>query len=190
MRFQPTLIRSFVLLVVMASLYRIMPDRPLGFAPQIAIALFAGSVIRNRSWAFAAPLGAMLLSDLLYEGLFQAGATTIPGFYSGQWINYLIVLSITIIGFAIKPGRVLPIVGGALAGTLYFFLASNFAVWIGGGLDINNMPYPKTWEGLMQCYVAGLPFLRGSLMATFLFSGVFFGAYQWWTSRQAATVAA
>lgn len=185
MRMSSSLIRSLVLLVVMSSLYRIMPERPLGFAPQIAIALFAGSIIPVRKWSFAVPLGAMLISDLLYEGLFQAGASTIPGFYSGQWINYLLFLSITFIGFAIKPGKPAFIAGGALAGTIYFFLASNFAVWIGGGLDINNIPYPKTWEGLMQCYTAGLPFLRGSLLATFLFSGLFFGAYQWWNSRQA-----
>ena len=48
MKINKSVVLSFILLVVIASLYRIMPGRPLGFAPQIAMALFGGAVIKDR----------------------------------------------------------------------------------------------------------------------------------------------
>ena len=101
MNFSRNLIISFVLLVVIASLYRIMP-RPWGFAPQIAMALFAGSVTKDKKFAFALPLLSLFLSDLLYHVLYINQLTPIQGFYSGQLTNYLLITSLTVIGFFIK----------------------------------------------------------------------------------------
>ena len=69
------------------------------------------------------------------------------------------------------------IVAAAFIGPTVFFLLSNFVVWVGGGLAINNLPYAKTWDGLMTCMAAGLPFLKGSLYATLFFSAILFGGY-------------
>ncbi len=178
MKLSKTVIFSFVLLVLIASLYRILPGRPLGFAPQIAMALFSGSILRKQALSFAMPLLSMFISDLLYETLYALNLTNIPGFYDGQWVNYLLIASITLIGYAVHAFRWTQILAGSVAGTLFYFLTSNFAVWIGGGLALNNLPYPKTLAGLTECYVAGLPFLSGSFLATVLFSGMLFGGYR------------
>jgi hypothetical protein len=178
MKIDKSIIFSFVLLVLIASLYRVLPGRPLGFAPQIAMALFSGSIIRRRSLSFAMPLLSMLVSDLLYQALYALNMTTIPGFYDGQWLNYLLFAAVTVIGFAITSTNWVHIFAGSVGGTLFYFLTSNFAVWIGGGLALNNLPYPKTLAGLTECYVAGLPFLSGSFYATVLFSGILFGGYR------------
>ena len=178
MKIEKSLIASFILLVLIASLYRIMPSRPFGFAPQIAMALFAGSIIKNKKYSFLLPLASMLISDIIYEILFSYKLSTIQGFYNGQWINYLLFASVTIIGFGINSQKWMQIFAGSFAGVAFYFLSSNFAVWIGGGLGINNLPYAKTWTGLMECYAAGLPFLKGSLYATLVFGGVLFGGYQ------------
>ena len=172
-----TTIIVFALLIIACALYRVWDNRPLGFAPQIAMALFAGSVIRNKKFAFLVPLLSMLVSDALYQFLYQQGLTDIKGFYSGQWVNYLLFSLVTVIGFFINKNKFSHILVGSLAGVIFFFLASNFANWIGGGLDINNQPYPKTWQGLMSCFAAGIPFLKGSLWATLAFNTVFFGGY-------------
>ena len=177
MKIDKSIIVSFVLLVIMASLYRIMPGRPLGFAPQIAMALFSGSIIKDKKYSFLMPLFSMLLSDIIYEVLFSLKLSSIQGFYSGQWINYVLILSVTVIGFAVNKSKWLSILAGSAAGVLFYFVASNFAVWIGGGLGLNNLPYPKTIDGLSACLAAGLPFLKGSLYATLFFSTVFFGSY-------------
>ena len=164
-------------LILACALYRVWDTRPMGFAPQIAMALFAGSVIRDKRFAFLFPILSLFISDLLYQFLYVQGLTTIKGFYSGQISNYLLIASVTIIGFFINKNKVGQIFAGSLAGAVYFFLVSNFMVWIGGGWDINNQPYPRSFSGLMLCYTEALPFFKWSVASTLLFNGVFFGSF-------------
>ena len=99
MKIERSILVSFVLLVLIASFYRLLPGRPLGFAPQIAMALFSGSIIKNKRYSFLLPILSMLLSDVLYEILFQYKISPIAGFYSGQVENYVLFASVTLIGF-------------------------------------------------------------------------------------------
>jgi hypothetical protein len=149
----------------------------MGFAPQIAMALFAGSISKDKRLAFLFPVLSLFISDLLYQFLYSQGLSTIKGFYSGQWQNYLLIASITIIGFFINKNKIGQIFIGSLAGAVYFFLISNFMVWIAGGLDINNQPYQRSFSGLMLCLSEALPFFKWSVLSTLLFNGVFFGSY-------------
>ena len=55
----------------------------------------------------------------------------------------------------------------AVFSSLIFFVITNFAVWLVWDF------YPKTFDGLILCYVAGLPFLRNTLMSTILYTGFF-----------------
>ena len=165
------------ILILACALYRVWDSRPMGFAPQIAMALFAGSVIKDKRFAFLFPVLSLFISDLLYQFLYAQGLTTIKGFYSGQWQNYLLIASITIIGFFISKNKVGQIFVGSFAGAVYFFLISNFMVWAGGGWDINNQPYPRSISGLMLCFTEALPFFKWSLLSTLIFNGIFFGTY-------------
>ena len=165
------------ILILACALYRVWDSRPMGFAPQIAMALFAGSVSKDKRFAFLFPVLSLFISDLLYQFLYSQGLSTIKGFYSGQWQNYLLIASITIIGFFINKNKIGQIFVGSLAGAVYFFLVSNFMVWIGGGWDINNQPYPKSFSGLMLCYSEALPFFKWSVLSTLLFNGIFFGSF-------------
>jgi hypothetical protein len=177
MKIDRSIIASFVLLVVIASLYRIMPGRPLGFAPQIAMALFSGSIVKDKKFAFLLPILSMLFSDVIYEVLYRMNLSTIAGFYSGQVLNYILFAAVTVIGFMIKKDKVLQITAGSFAGATFYYIASNLMVWIGGGLALNNLPYAKTWDGLVACFTAALPFYQGSLYATVFFSAILFGGY-------------
>ena len=165
------------ILILACALYRVWDSRPMGFAPQIAMALFAGSVSRDKRFAFLFPVLSLFISDLIYQILYLQGLSTIKGFYSGQWQNYLLIASITIIGFFINKNKIGQIFIGSLAGAVYFFLISNFMVWIGGGWDINNQPYPRSFSGLMLCYTEALPFFKWSVLSTFVFNGIFFGSF-------------
>ncbi len=177
MKIDKSIIGSFVLLVVIASLYRIMPGRPLGFAPQIAMALFSGSIIKDKKFSFLLPILSMLVSDIIYEVLFRFNVSTIAGFYEGQLMNYILFAAVTVVGFFIKKEKWMQIAAGSVAGATFYFILSNFVVWIGGGLALNNLPYAKTWDGLMTCYASAVPFYIGSLYATLIFSFVLFGGY-------------
>jgi hypothetical protein len=172
MKSNKNLIITFVLLVIVASLYRVIP-RPVNFAPQVAMALFAGAVIRNKAWAFALPVFSLFLSDVLYQVLHTYGLSSVPGFYSGVWVNYVLIASVTVIGFLIKKINLKSLAFPVLAGPTWFFIASNFAVWLGGG----GLQRPKTWEGLLACYGDALPFYGNSLLACVVFSAILFGGY-------------
>ncbi len=174
MKLNKSIIWSLLLLVIVAALYRVIPNRAYGFAPQWAMALFAGAVIKDRKWALIIPVLSMFISDLLYQVLYANHLSVIPGFYAGQWINYLLFASVTFFGFLIKKATVQNVLIVSLIGPTYFFIVSNFLTWAGVGEFVE---YPKTWSGLVACYTAALPFYRTSLIATVVFSAILFGSY-------------
>jgi hypothetical protein len=183
MKFNKQFIYTLIALVVVAALYRIIPGRPFGFAPQIAIALFAGSIMKDKKYSFALPLLSMLISDVLYEVLYANGLSSIKGFYGGQWLNYLLFAGLTVIGFFVKQSKALQIFAGSLVAPTAYFLISNLLVWMGGG----GYHHPKTVAGLIQTYVDGIPFYTGSIAATVLFCGLFFGCYALLNKKQVIT---
>jgi hypothetical protein len=167
---------SFLLLIVIAAVYRIIPGRPYGFAPQWAMAIFAGAVIRDKKWAFIIPVLSMFVSDLLYQVLYLNGATSIPGFYEGQWQNYLLFTLLVFVGRVVRKINILQIAGASLAAPTLYFMVSNFLVWASNGTT-RGLDRPKTLDGLMQCYTDAIPFYRTSIVATFVFSAILFGSY-------------
>lgn len=180
MRSNKHLIPFLFLMIVLAALYRVIPFRPFGFAPQYAMALFAGAVIKDKKWAFALPILSMFISDCLYQLLFIYGLSPIWGFYSGQLTNYVLFAGLTSIGFLMKKINVKNIVLYSAIVCVVFFLVSNFLVWTGNG----GYARPHTFSGLMLCYIDGLPFLQWSFISTLVFSGVLFGIWKWLQSKE------
>jgi hypothetical protein len=173
MKLNRTTIAAFVLLILISALYRAVPGHIWAFTPQIAMAVFGGSVIRDRKMSFALPLLSLFISDLIYQFFYMNGIGTIPGFYEGQLTNYLLFTSLTVVGFWVREKNVLSILAGAVTAPVLFFIASNFMVWAGGG----GLQRPKTFSGLMMCYNDALPFFWNSLYGTVFFSAIFFGGY-------------
>lgn len=173
----------FGILILVASLYRVWDGRPYGFAPQIAMAIFAGAIFKNRKLAFILPLLSMLISDAIYQVLYMNGLTEIQGFYNGLWVNYLLLAGLVGFGFLMKKINTKNIIGFSVSGSVLFFLTSNFLVWAGGG----GLGRPLTFEGLLLCYADGLAFFRdyglvngfaGNLViGDLFFSLVLFGSY-------------
>jgi len=155
-----------MIFILSSALYRILPGRPYGFAPQIAMALFGGAIIKNRFWSFALPMLSMFISDALYEILYQNGLSPICGFYEGQWLNYLTFASVVLVGMFMTKVNVKSVVFYSLLSSTWFFLLSNFTVYL-----TNNS------HTLLETYILGIPFYQMSLISTLLFSGVFFGSY-------------
>jgi hypothetical protein len=141
------------------------------------MAIFGGAVfIQNKKWAFILPVFSMFISDLLYQLLYSANLSATPGFYEGQWQNYLLFAVLTVIGFFITRINVRNVLAASIASPTVYFILSNFIVWAGwqGTRGFNR---PRTWQGLLQCYNDALPFYPNSLYATFLFSTILFGGF-------------
>ncbi len=145
--------------IVVAAVLRLVPH-PANFTPIGGMALFSGAYLGRRSLAFAAPLGAMMLSD------------AVLGFYSGFWITYVAVALIVAVGFlALSRLSVLRIAGAAIASSVLFFLVSNFGTWAASGM------YPHTLAGLSACYVAAVPFFQNTVAGDLFYAALLFGGF-------------
>lgn len=181
MRFNKTIMAAFLLMLIAATVYRVIPGRPYGFAPQWAIALFSGALFVNRKgWAFVFPIATLLISDFIYQFLYWQGLSEIKGFYSGQWFNYLLFSSVTIVGFFIRFSKPASMLIASFAGPSLFFFISNTSVWLGGG----GYHHAKTFNGWLQTMIDGIPFYQNSLISTAVFSSILFGAFYLFSSRQ------
>jgi hypothetical protein len=145
--------------IAAAAALRLLPHPP-NFAPIGAMALFSGSYLGRRWLAFVAPLGALLLSDLVL------------GFYHGQATVYFSVALIVMIGMAALQRRsALRVGGAALASSILFFVITNFGMWLFSGF------YPRTMAGLEACYVAAIPFFQNSLAGDLFYAALLFGGF-------------
>lgn len=65
MKLNKEIVVALIIMIATTALYRVLPGRPSGFAPQIAIALLSGSMfVKNKHFAFLLPLVAMFISDV------------------------------------------------------------------------------------------------------------------------------
>lgn len=165
----PAVNKRFVALsgaVGAAALFRLAPHPP-NFTPIEALALFGGASFASRRAAFLVPLAAMLLSDLVL-GLHYGALAQLHS----QPVVYACILATVAIGRALR-GRRSPqnILAASLAGSVLFFVVTNFAVWAGGSM------YPFSIQGLAGCYVAAIPFFRNALTGDLAFTAAIFGGF-------------
>ena len=153
-----------------------------GFSPVLAIALFSGMVISKKEWLFIFPLLSLFISDIIVHALYQQGLFDYAGIYAGQWKNYLLLLSCTLLGWGLRGTSHRTLLVGSVASPTVFFLLSNGMVWINSSEAI----YAKTVNGLLTCYAAGLPFYKNSLLATILFLPLIMVGFNYLTRRKAA----
>ena len=130
-----------------------------GFSPIIAIALISGITL-EKNVSFLLPLVSLFISDIVIEILNCFHLFPFHGLYTGQILNYGLLLAVTMIGWLAKNYRLLV----SLVGPMFFFITSNFFVWFFGGLG-----YADNCYGLISCYIAGIPFLLNSITATLVF---------------------
>ena len=149
-----------LLLIIFAVSMRLLPH-PANFAPITAISIFAG-VYLNKKLAFTILLASLLISDLFL------------GFYGLEMLLvYGSFILVILIGEKIKKHKnILTIFLGAIAGSILFYLITNFGVWA-----LTSM-YPKDFSGLLQSYIAAIPFYRNSLLGDLFYTGIFFGGYE------------
>ncbi len=145
--------------------FRFMPH-PENVAPIGAFALMGGLYLSKR-YALAVPVLVLGLSDLVLN--VQMGY---PVFHAPRLLDYSAFLVIGMLGMAIRNRGWKFQLGGALGVPFFFYAVSNLGVWF-TGLGLSGAPYAKSFSGLVECYVAGLPFLRGSMLGDWGFMALF-----------------
>lgn len=144
-----------------------------GFMPLAAVALCAG-VFLPRRLALVIPLGILLLSDAIIDAHYGARFFSVLTF-----VNYVLLAVIGVFGMSLqhpipRMTRFGTVLGATLAGSVFFYVASNALVWLGAP------EYPQTAAGLLQALTTGLPgylpsyvFFRNGLVSDGLYSMVF-----------------
>ncbi|MEK7536057.1 MAG: DUF6580 family putative transport protein [Patescibacteria group bacterium] len=148
---------AICLVLIVVSL-RLLPH-PANFAPVAAAAIFGGALLPRR-YALLVPLGAMMISDLII-GLHPLVPVTWSVFglialASNRWLK----------NGNIAKGALL-----TLSGSIFFFVVTNFAVWLTSGM------YAHTWSGLARCYTLALPFFRNTLLGDAVYTAALFSIY-------------
>ena len=136
---------------------------PFSFTPVLAALLYFGARMPRKQWWV--PLAMLVACDIYLTRVTYAYPVTADHLVTWAWYAAMLLLG----GAAIKGFSTLRIGVSTLAGSVSFFLISNLAVWM-----VWQM-YPKTPNGLLACYVAGLPFFRNAVISDLLFSAAFFG---------------
>lgn len=158
MKLQPVV---YMGIVVVAALSRLIPHTP-NFTPIGALALFAGASFQGRFMAFAVPIAAMLLSDLVlgFHG-------EMPAVYASFILTVLMGRYLRRSGHS--PGLLSVGAASVLSATM-FYLLTNFSVWLNSGM------YPHTSAGLLMCYTMAIPFFGNMLASSVAYALVMFGA--------------
>jgi uncharacterized membrane-anchored protein YitT (DUF2179 family) len=148
-------------IILLAVVSRFVPHMA-NFAPLTAIAMFAAY---HLDWKKAAGLTfvARLVSDLFL------------GFFSWPLMLavYLSHLAGVFLGTWMKKSESfggVKILSASLSGSIIFFLLTNFAFLYS--------QYPHNLSGVIQAYVNGLPFFRGTLLGDLFYSFALFGGYE------------
>lgn len=166
------------LYVLAAIVLRVLPH-PWNMTPLGAMFLFSGANFRSQRDSLLIPLAALVVSDYAVIHFLYGGKYS--WFSPYTWAGFLLV---GIIGWTLRRNsRWTRIALASLAGSAVFFLVSNFGVWAGWKL------YPPTFAGLVDCYVAALPFFRNSVLGDLAYAALMFGSYQLLLRRQAAMAA-
>ena len=139
-------------MTILLIMSRLITDIP-NFTPTIALVIFTGYFIKNRY--------TVLLIILISQG--------ISDFYIGLHDSMLFIyFSFLLIAFisplVIKKLNLSSVITASLIGPVIFFIISNFGVWYSMNIYSNDM------RGLIECYLAGVPFFDETLISTLLFS--------------------
>ena len=167
-----------VVMILLAAFSRVIPH-PYGFSPLGAIGLFGAAYFTKKWQSVLAPIAAAWLSDLFLDNvIYSHYYPEFNWFHKGLYTPYAGLLLygsyvlIALVGmFIFQKVNAQRVIIGALASTVIFFLVSNFSGWIGDPL------YTQDFSGLMTCYIAGIPFIKGTLMGDLFYSTALFGSF-------------
>ena len=161
-KFSPEfLIKLTYSLIIFTIVSRLLPHA-YNFTSVGALSLFAGATLATRV-AWIVPCFALLITDAI-AGFYNL---TVMLFVYAGFILCALLGGVTL---SRKKGFLRLTVSAVLA-AIIFYLISNFGMWLSG------LNYPMTLNGLVECYLQGLPYLKVSLYADVIYSYFLFGIY-------------
>jgi hypothetical protein len=142
------------IVIILVAISRLIPHWP-NLTAIGASAICMGYAWPKKSYALIVPIFALLVSDLII------------GFHNQMiWVYGSVALSglvVQVLGSEFSPKSVLKL---SLTNSILFFLITNFGVWHGSGF------YPQTFSGLIESYLAAVPFSINDFLGNALYSSL------------------
>ena len=115
------------------------------------------------------------MNNVVYAEYFDGFVLFSSSFYwtVGAFAAIILIVSATKLLKQTKPANLL---GSSLIASIVFFLVSNFGAWMSG------LTFPKTIEGLIACYAAGIPFFWNTLAGDLFYVAILFGVFEFYKS--------
>ncbi|MFT5468131.1 MAG: hypothetical protein ACI8UO_003239 [Verrucomicrobiales bacterium] len=156
---------------------------PWSFSPMMALCLFGAARFGQSKLIWLIAIGSFFVGDLLVAGLIAThkgwGAGFAHSFYSGFFVVYIAFAIGILMGSRLRrTNRFGPILGAGILAQLAFFVVTNFAVWIAFHGTAPGA-YAFSFQGLMNCYYMGIPFLGLNALSTLIYGTIFFGGWNW-----------
>lgn len=162
--------------VIIGVIFALAAFRLMQFIPNVspiaAMALFAGAQFTDKKLAFVVPFAALLISDLVL------------GMHSTMLFVYAAFALTVVVGIYIaKRQTVFSVIFAAIGTSLSFFLITNAGAWL------MYDTYSAGFTGLIESYIAGIPFYQNTLMGDLFFNAILFGGYAFITQNKQSTSA-
>jgi len=138
-------IKKFIFLLFFLTTSRLIPHEP-NFTPIFSVSVLGFLFFENVITRVSLVLLSMFLSDIFL------------GFHSSMFFVYISIVLIIILSSQ-KSYLIM-----VLLAPIVFFIISNFGVWL------NSDIYSKNINGLLECYIMAIPFLKNLFISTFFYT--------------------
>jgi hypothetical protein len=167
-----------VILITVAISSRLLPHWH-NFTAVGATGLFGAYYFRKQIWSYVIPIAAMWISDLLLNNwIYTAYMDGFVWFNETMLYVYVGFIAIVVIGqLIISKMTSSRILIASIAASVVFFLFSNFSSFLA------NPIFPKSGDGLLMAYAAGIPFFWNTLLSNILYTVFIFGVFHLVASR-------
>lgn len=150
------------LFIVLALGVRFLPHM-FNFSPLGAALLFFGAKRPKEEWA------PIICVSLFIDAILTTQVYHLPIRWDFFASAAYYVIALLIGRMLCEKADALRVASASIAGSLVFFLTSNFVAWL--ALDM----YTKDFAGLVKAYLLAIPFFRSTFVGDLLFSAVMFG---------------
>ncbi|MEC7832942.1 MAG: DUF6580 family putative transport protein [Pseudomonadota bacterium] len=149
---------GFVLLLIASRMFSDIPN----FTPTLSLIIFASYYFRSVVISMLIVLFSQIVSDFFI------------GFYDSIFFVYVSFLLITYISpIIMQKLNIYSVLVASIVSPSIFFIISNFGVWFSDSLYAQNL------DGLIECYIAAIPFYDESLLSTILFSYTIYAIHKY-----------
>jgi hypothetical protein len=171
-------LKGFIIIsiyILVIALSKLIPHTE-NFSAITGMVIFGGFMFGRQKNFFLITIVALFFTDFIFNNYVhpeyfphRTGLVFFSGYMIWVYLSYALIILLA--SFFLRKFSYLKLFSTAIAGSIVFYLITNFA-WL-----YPATLYSRDFAGIIQSYAAALPFFRTSLVSDVLFSFLIFGVY-------------